>query len=233
MAGLLNSYFNQGKLTEQGSGAINTGLNLANPFLQTGQREDNAWMSGGGVGTTGFSNLANAGGQMAGQFGPVGTGIQGGLQAVGAMTDLFSYDPEVDRIETRYSSNELPTFDLSDEAASTKDFMKDFRESANKKVGSAVLGGAAAGMAFSPVGAAIGAGAGFLGSMIGRSEAKNKAEEASNKMQDQYSSAIGRFNTSTQGYYNKQNAQEKYQANRQTQQNLFNIPSSNPYFYLG
>ena len=60
-----------------------------------------------------------------------------------------------------------------------------------------------------------------------------QGEEAADKMQNEYSSAVGRFNTSTQGFYNKQNAMERYQANRQTQQGLFNIPQSNPYFYLG
>lgn len=232
--GLLNTYFNEGNLTKKGAGAMSAGLNLANPFLQTGQRDDNAWDAGGTVGTTGFSNVADMGGQIAGQFGPVGAGIQGGLQSVGAMADLFSYDPEVDRIETRYSSNELPTFDLSEEAASAQDFMKDFKGSANKKVGSAVLGGAAAGTAIAPgIGTAIGAGVGLLGSLAGRSQAKNKAEEAADKMSSEYSSAIGRFNKSTEGYYDKQNAMERYRANQATQQSLFNLPSSNPYFYLG
>jgi hypothetical protein len=234
--GFLNTYFNQetGKVTDQGAGAINTGLNLANPFLQTGDRDDNVWNAGGTVGTTGFSNIANMGGQMAGQFGTVGMGVQGGLQSIGAMTDLFSYDPEVDRIDTRYSSNELPTFDLSDEASSVNNFMSEFKESANKKVASSTLGGAAAGTAIVPgLGTAIGAGVGFLGSMIGRSSAKDKAEDANNKMQDEYSSGIERFNKSTKGYYNKQNAAERYQANRANQRNLFNIPSSNSYFYLG
>lgn len=237
--GILNAYFDQNKrgnpmLNSSGAGAINTGLNLANPFLQTGQRNDDVWGGGGTVGATGASSFMNSAGQMAGQFGAVGVGIQGGLQAVGAMTDLFSYDPEVDAIKTRYSSDQLPSFDLSDEAASTRNFMKDFRQSANKKVGQSTLGGAALGTAIAPgIGTAVGAVAGFVGGLIGKNKADTEANRAAQEMQSKYSQAIGRFNTSTAGFYGKENAMERYRANQQTQSNLFNVPNANPYFYLG
>lgn len=227
------SMFGDYKLTEYGAQGISSGLNLSNALLGTGQRDDNAWSNGGNVGETGFSSLANTGGQIAGQFGPVGAGIQGGLQSIGAITDLMSYNPDVDPLENSYSSDQLPSFDLSEEAASSNNFIKDFNSSANKKVGSAALGGAAAGAAFGPVGAAIGGVAGGILGFAGKAKAKNEAEEARDKMNREYSSGIDRFNKSTEGFYNKENAMDKYRARQQSQGNMFNIPSGNPYFYLG
>jgi hypothetical protein len=230
---LLNTFFNAGQLTNQGAQAMNTGLNLSSSFLSTGARNDNVWRSGGNLGTTGFSSTANSLGHIAGNFGPLGAGIQGGLQSVGAMADLYSYNPKVDALENSYSADNLPTFDLSDEASATDSFMDDFKSSANKKIGQSTLGGAAVGTAIAPgIGTAIGAGVGFIGSLFGKGKAKNEAEEAADKMQQEYSSAIGRFNTGTQQYYNKQNAMDFYRAQQKNQANMFNIPSASPYFYI-
>jgi len=216
-------------------------LGMSNAFLGTGYRSDNVWSGGGTVGATGASGFMDAAGQMAGQFGPYGQMAQGALSMGGAMTDLFSYDPDVGAINTRYSSDELPSFDLSDEAASTANFMQDFNRSANKKIGKSILGGATTGAALGTVvpgiGTAIGAvgGAitGFVGGLLGKSDAKGEAQDAATEMQQQYGEAVGRFNASTAGYYGRENAMERYRANQQSQANLFNVPKANPYFYLG
>lgn len=237
--GILNSFvttsqYGPNSLTETGASALNQGLNIANPFLSTGAVNKDVWNGGSGVGTTGFSSLANAGGQIAGQFGVAGAGIQGGLQAIGAMTDLFAYNPEVSNIRTNYGSNEIPTFDLSDEASATNDFMKNFSQDANKKVASSALGGAAAGTAIAPgIGTAIGGAIGLIGGLLGRKDAHGEAVDARNQMRQEYSSAISKYNTNTQSYYNKQAAYDKYMANAQSTRNMFGIPSASPYFYLG
>lgn len=237
-----NSFFNNFRGANPGmSQGVSTGLGLSNAFLGTGQRNDDVWSGGGAVGATGASNFMDSAGQMAGQFGPYGRMAQGAMGMGSALTDLFSYDPEVDAIKTSYSSDQLPSFDLSDEAAYTGQFMEDFRQSANKKIGKSVLGGAATGAALgtvvpgigTAVGAVGGAITGLVGGLLGKNDAKNEAEEAAREMQQKYSQAIGRFNTSTAGFYGKQNAMEKYRANQQTQSNLFNVPNANPYFYLG
>jgi hypothetical protein len=221
------------KLTNTGANAMSSGLTLTNSFLNTGMREEDAWMAGGNVGQTGFSSMANMGGQMAGQFGPIGAGIQGGLQSIGAMADLFSYNPQVDSIRNSYSSDSLPSFDLSEQASKTDGFIRDFNSSANKKIAQSAIGGAAAGMAFSPIGAAIGGAAGLVGGLIGKGTAKKKAEDANQKMRSEYSEGIDRFNLGTENYYNKENSMDLYRARQQAQDNVFGMPSASPFFYLG
>jgi hypothetical protein len=222
------------RMTDLGAKGTNVGLGLMNPYLSTGYRDDDAWASGGNVGATGFSSVSEGVGQLAGQFGPVGVGIQAGLQGVGALTDLFAYNPEVDALRNTYSSDQLPSFDLSEEASSQANFMGEFNKSANKKIGSAALGGAATGAAFGgPVGAAIGGAVGAIGGLIGKGKAKKEAKEAAQEMKSQYSEGIQRFNASSKQYYNRQTAMDQYRSRQQSQRGLFNVPSSNPYFYLG
>lgn len=232
--GNLNAFFNSNNFkSTNATNLASSGLNIANSFLSSGGRNDDVWSAGGNLGSTGFSNVANQIGSMAGQFGPYGLAAQAGLQSISSLTDLFAYDPEVDPLENTYSSDSLPSFDLSDEAASTNDFIGDFNKSSNKKIASATIGGAATGAAVGgPIGAAIGGVGGLVGGLIGKSSAKKKAEEAQRQMKQEYSGAIGRFNEANKGFYNRENAMQRYQANKQSQSSMFNIPSGSPYFYL-
>ena len=236
MGRFLNSYFSMGsygppQLTNKGAQAFSTALTAINPIFRDQNRIKNTWIGGGSIGTTGASNLFNTGGQIASSLNnPVGLGIQGGLQMAGAMTDLYSYNPEVDDLDNSYSSNQLASFDLSQEAGSVNNFMDEFRSSAAKKIGSSTLGGASLGTAIMPgIGTAIGAATGLLGSFIGKEFAKRKAEEANNKMKEEYSQGIGRFNRASESFYDKQNALEKYLAKKQS---MFNVPNNTPYFYI-
>ena len=216
---------------------------LTNAF-STQYVPSNVWQGYGIVGNSpAGEGVRQTGGMVGGAVGGTyGALISGASGMAGNLIDMFGYNPEVTPIEeSMYNQSELPTYNLAEERDTTQNLMDNAMKSARRKmwsnVGKGALTGAAAGTLAEPgIGTAIGAVGGALvglgTGLWGKESVKHQAERARGEMETQYGLGIQRLNNATENYYDRSEAQDRYNAIRKQQGGLFNLPSYAPYFGL-
>lgn len=204
--------------------------NTIAPLLHPAQSQGNAGFYGDRFQGGGIDEVGNYAGQVASRFGSVGQVAGGALsgisQAYGAIDDLYSYDPKFEGVtEAVQPRDQLPVYQLGDDAKAISDFKFDKGE-ANKAVGRSALGGVSAGASIGSVvpgigtaiGAAVGGIAGLVGGLFGRRSAKRKARRAKKKAQMELAAATDAFNDRNVRYYEDLEAERKEAARRRNLQ---------------